>query len=47
MLTAAGQKILGHVEVGHEESAHIQQRLEEINQRWNLLKAKGVSLRYI
>jgi hypothetical protein len=45
-LTATGRKILSQMDGGQEDSAIIQRRLEEMNQRWNHLKAKSIAIRY-
>lgn len=44
-LTATGRKILIQMDGGQGDSDIIQKKLEEINQRWNHLKAKSVALR--
>ena len=46
-LTATGRKILNHMEGNEEDSVIIQQKLEEINHRWNHLKAKSITIRYV
>ena len=43
-LTATGRKILSQIE-GQEDASIIQKRLEEMNQRWNYLKAKSIAIR--
>ena len=43
-LTATGRKILSQLE-GQEDASIIQKRLEEMNQRWNYLKAKSIAIR--
>ena len=43
-LTATGRKILSQIE-GQEDASVIQKRLEEMNQRWNYLKAKSIAIR--
>ena len=45
-LTATGRKILSQLE-GQEDASIIQKRLEEMNQRWNYLKAKSIAIRYL
>ncbi len=32
---------------GNEDAATLQRRLEEMNQRWNYLKAKSVAIRWV
>jgi DNA-binding MarR family transcriptional regulator len=44
-LTATGRKILSQMDGGQEDTAIIQRRLEEMNQRWNHLKAKSIAIR--
>ena len=45
-LTATGRKILSQMgDGGHEDASIIQRRLEEMNQRWNFLKAKSIAIR--
>ena len=44
-LTATGRKILSQID-GQEDATVIQKRLEEMNQRWNFLKAKSIAIRY-
>ena len=43
-LTATGRKILSQID-GQEDATVIQKRLEEMNQRWNFLKAKSIAIR--
>ena len=43
-LTATGRKILSQME-GQEDASIIKKRLEEMNQRWNYLKAKSIAIR--
>ena len=45
-LTATGRKILSQIE-GQEDASIIQKRLEEMNQRWNYLKAKSIAIRLV
>lgn len=49
-LTATGRKILkqmddGNTAASQEDAAVIQRKLEEMNQRWNYLKAKSIAIR--
>lgn len=50
-LTATGRKILKQMDDGssggasQEDAALIQRRLEEMNARWNHLKAKSIAIR--
>jgi len=44
-LTTSGRKIVNHMEGNQEDSVIIQQKLEEMNQRWNDLKSRSISLR--
>ena len=47
-LTATGRKILSQMgDGGHEDASIIQRRLEEMNQRWNFLKAKSIAIRWV
>ena len=58
-LTATSRKLLSNLESGStvqgggsgggsaEDPAALQKRLEEMNQRWNFLKAKSVAIRWV
>ena len=45
-LTANGRKLLTNLD-GNEDAGTLQRRLEEMNQRWNYLKAKSIAIRYV
>ena len=45
-LTSTGKKLMNNHLESEEDSNMLQRRLEEMNQRWNYLKAKSIAIRY-
>jgi len=45
-LDTSGRKLLGSLS-SQEDAVMLQRRLEEMNQRWNQLKNRSVTIRYI
>lgn len=45
-LDTSGRKLLGNLS-SQEDAVMLQRRLEEMNQRWNQLKNRSVTIRYL
>lgn len=45
-LDTSGRKLLGSLS-SQEDAVMLQRRLEEMNQRWNQLKCRSVTIRYL
>lgn len=45
-LDTSGRKLLGSLS-SQEDAVMLQRRLEEMNQRWNQLKNRSVTIRYL
>lgn len=45
-LDTSGRKLLGSLS-SQEDAVMLQRRLEEMNQRWNQLKTRSVTIKYV
>lgn len=45
-LDTSGRKLLGNLS-SQEDAVMLQRRLEEMNQRWNQLKNRSVTIKYV
>lgn len=45
-LDTSGRKLLGSLS-SQEDAVMLQRRLEEMNQRWNQLKNRSITIRYL